>query len=140
MAELRIEHPSVTAVLATAGACDRVDVADAAVLRTAPREVLLVGEVDLEALRASVDEPTALVEDVSDGWIAFLVAGEDAHEVLARLTELEPPAAGGWTQGDVAHAPAKVIADPHGLTVLVPAHLAAHVDERIRTDAAEVLT
>ena len=108
-------------------------------LRTAPRELLLVGDVDLEALRASVREPTALVEDVSDGWISFVVAGEDAHEALARLTELEPPASGGWTQGDVAHAPAKVIADPHGLTVLVPAHLAAHVDERIRIDAAEVL-
>jgi hypothetical protein len=140
VAELRIEHPSVTAVLGTAEACDRMDAAGATLLRIAPREALLVGDADLGSLRAAVAEPTALVEDVRGGWVAFVLTGDDAHDVLARLTELEPPEAGGWTQGEVAHVPAKVIASPDGLTILVPAHLAAHVDERIRTDAAEVLS
>lgn len=140
MAELRIEHPTVTAVLASVEACDRLDPGPATLLRTAPREALLVGETDLEALRAAVAEPTAVVDDVSDGWVAFVLAGADAREVLARLTELEPPDHGGWAQGELTHVPAKVIAEPDGLRVLVPSHLAAHVDERIRTDAAEVLS
>jgi hypothetical protein len=140
VAELRIEHPTITAVLASARACDRLDPDGPRVLRTAPREALVLGEVDTGALRAIIDEPTALVDDVSEGWVAFVVTGVDAREVLARLTELEPPEAGGWTQGEVAHVPAKVVAEPGGLRLLVPAHLAAHVDERIRTDAREVLS
>jgi hypothetical protein len=140
VAELRIEHPTVTAVLASAGACDRLTPGEATLLRTAPTEALVLGATDLDALRGAAGEPTALVDDVSDGWVAFVVTGDDAREVLARLTELEPPTDGGWTQGEVAHVPAKVIAEPTGLRVLVPAHLAAHVDERIRIDAAEVLS
>lgn len=140
MAELRIEYPAVTAVLASAGACDRLAAGDAALLRIAPTEALVLGETDLGALRDALDEPTALVDDVRDGWVAFVVTGDDASEVLARLTELEPPDDGGWTQGEVAHVPAKIVAEPTGLRVLVPAHLAAHVDERIRIDAAEVLS
>lgn len=140
MAELRIEYPTVTAVLASAEACDRIDAGDATLLRTAPREVLLVGATDLDALRAGVAEGSAIVDDVSDGWVTFVLTGDDAREALARLTELEPPAAGGWTQGEMAHAPVKVIGGADGLRLLVPAHLAAHIDERIRTDAAEVLS
>ena len=140
MAELRIERPTVIAVLASAEALDRIDAGRATGLRTAPREALFVGVADLGTLAAAVEEPTALVEDVTDGWISFVIAGDDAREVLARLSELEPPAPGGWVQGEVAHVPAKVIAGDGELRVLVPAHLAPHVDERIRTDAAEVLT
>lgn len=140
MAELRIDHPTVTAVLASAGACDRLTPGETTLLRIAPTEALLLGGTDLDALREALGEPTALVEEVSDGWVAFVLTGGDASEVLARLTELEPPDDGGWTQGEVAHVPAKIVADPTGLRVLVPAHLAAHVDERIRIDAAEVLS
>ena len=46
----------------------------------------------------------------------------------------------GWVQGEVARAAAKVIVERDRLTVLVPAMLGAHVEERIRADAAEVLT
>ena len=140
MAELRIDHPTVTAVLASAGACDRLTPGETTLLRIAPTEALLLGGTDLDALREAVDVPSALVEEVCDGWVAFVLTGGDASEVLARLTELEPPDDGGWTQGEVAHVPAKIVADPTGLRVLVPAHLAAHVDERIRIDAAEVLS
>lgn len=140
MAELRIDHPTVTAVLASADACDRLTPGEATLLRIAPTEALVLGETDLGALRETLGETTALVEDMSDGWVAFVLTGDDAPEVLARLTELEPPVEGGWTQGEVAHVPAKIVAEPTGLRVLVPAHLAAHVDDRIRIDAAEVLS
>ncbi len=40
----------------------------------------------------------------------------------------------------MARVAAKVLVEPGRLTVLVPGDLGAHVEERIRTDAAEVLT
>lgn len=133
MAELRVEPVAVTVVLAAPEILDGIEGSgEARLLRTAPREVMLVGPVDLGVA-------DALVEDVTDGWAAFVVEGEDAAEVLARVCELPAPAPGEWLQGEVARAPAKVIAEAGRLTILVPAHLAAHVEERLRTDAAEVL-
>lgn len=138
MAELRIELPSVVAVLAPSGACDRVwPPASAWLLRVAPREVMFVGEVDVGALRAELGE-TALVDEVSDAWVSFVLEGVDAPEAFARLSELEPPLE-GWIQGEVARAAVKVLVEPGRLTMLVPAMLAAHVEERIRADAAQVL-
>jgi len=58
--------------------------------------------------------------------------------VLARISELELPDR-GWIQGEVARAAAKVLVEPGRIAVLVPAMLAAHVEERIRIDAAEVI-
>jgi hypothetical protein len=138
VAELRIEPLGVTAVLASADACDRLT--GPHVLRVAPREMLILGATDLGAVRDDLDDPTALIADVTDGWTAFVVRGAGAAEVFARLSELEAPAEGDWLQGEVAKTPAKVLARPDRLTILVPAHLAAHVEERIRTDAAEVLS
>lgn len=130
--------PVVTSVLASSDACDRVS-GGATVLRVNAREVLVVGEIDVEGLRRAVDEPTAVVGDVSDGWAGFVLAGDDAREAFARVSELRLPGT-GWIQGDVARVAAKVTVEPGRLTLLVPAMLAAHVEERIRADAAEVLT
>jgi hypothetical protein len=132
VAELRVETVAVTAVLASPATLDALAPAAGTVLRTAPREALLIGRVDLGIA-------DALVEDVTDGWTAFVVDGDDAADVFARVSELPAPAAGDWLQGEVARAPAKVLAEAGRLTILVPAHLAAHVEERIRADAAEVL-
>jgi hypothetical protein len=133
VAELRVEPVAVTVVLAAPAILDGIDGSgEARLLRTAPREVMILGPVDLGV-------SDALVEDVTDGWTAFVVDGEDAAGVLARVCELPAPAPGEWLQGEVAKAPAKVIAEAGRLTILVPAHLAAHVEERLRTDAAEVL-
>ena len=138
MADLRIELPSVVAVLASAGVCDRLaPTPDAVLLRIAPREVMLVGPVDVSAVTALVGE-SGLVADVSDGWVGLVLEGNDAPEVLARISELELPDR-GWIQGEVARAAAKVLVEPGRIAVLVPAMLAAHVEERIRIDAAEVV-
>jgi sarcosine oxidase gamma subunit len=138
VADLRIELPSVVAVLASAGVCDRLaPTPDAVLLRIAPREVMLVGPVDVSAVTALVGE-SGLVADVSDGWVGLVLEGNDAPEVLARISELELPDR-GWIQGEVARAAAKVLVEPGRIAVLVPAMLAAHVEERIRIDAAEVV-
>ena len=138
MAELRIELPSVTAVLAPADLCDGLAAADdVVVLRVAPREVLLVGPVDVSPLRGLVGE-SGLVEEVSDAWVGLVLEGDDAPEAFARISELEVPQL-GWTQGEVARVAAKVLVEPGRIAVLVPAMLAAHVEERVRAEAAEVL-
>lgn len=138
MAELRVGMPTVVAVLATADACDRVAApAGASLLRVGPREVMLIGEIDVPAIRTAVGD-ASLVDDVSDAWVSLVLEGSDAPAAFARLSELELPAE-GWIQGEVARAAAKVLVEPGRVTVLVPAMLAAHVEERIRADAAEVL-
>ena len=75
---------------------------------------------------------------MTDGWAGFELVGDDAHEAFARLSELELPE-DGFVQGDVARIGAKVVAAPGRVTILVPAMLGAFVEERIRTDCAEVL-
>lgn len=139
MVELRLATPPVVAVLASSGACDRVAAPEGATaMRIAPREVLVVGAADLEAVRRDVDEPGAIVEDVSDAWAGFDLKGDDIRAVFARLSELVLPHT-GWMQGEVAGAGAKAIVESGRLTILVPAMLGAHVEERIRADAAELL-
>jgi len=138
VAELRSVSPTVVAVLASAAACDGVAAQAGAILcRVAPREVLLVGEIDVSDVR--VDEPGAIVEDVTDGWAAFELAGDDFADAFARLSELELPEE-GFAQGEVARIGAKLVVEPGRLTIFVPAMLGAFIEERIRTDCAEVLT
>lgn len=140
MAELRVDLPTVTVVLASAASCD--DVARGAgtgACRVASGEVLIVGEVDVGSVRGGLDDPGALVADVSDGWVRLVIEGADARQALGRVCELRLTDT-GWVQGEVARAPAKVLVSPGRLDMLVPAHLAAHVEERVRADAAEVLS
>jgi hypothetical protein len=128
----------VVAVLASAEACDGVAApAGATLCRVAPREVLLVGEIDVSDVR--VDEPGAIAEDVTDGWAAFELAGDDVGDAFSRLSELELPEE-GFAQGEVARIGAKLLIEPGRLTILVPAMLGAFIEERIRTDCAEVLS
>ena len=138
MAELRAATPSVVAILASAAACDMVAApSGASRCRVAPREVLRVGEIEVSDVR--VDDPGAIVEDVTDGWAAFQLAGDDAADAFSRLSELELPEE-GFAQGEVARIGAKLLVEPGRLTILVPAMLGAFIEERIRTDCAEVLT
>ena len=138
MAELRVDLPSVVCVLGSSEVCDAVEARDGLTLmRVAPREVMFVGPGDLSDVPSSTG-PRAWVEDVSDAWVALTLEGADAPDVFARISELEPPKE-GWIQGEVARAPAKVLIVEDRVTLLVPAMLAAHVEERIRVDAAVVL-
>ena len=67
-----------------------------------------------------------------------MLEGVDALDAFARLSELELPV-DGWIQGEVVRAAAKVLVAGDRVAILVPAMLATHVEDRIRTDAAEVL-
>lgn len=137
MAELRAVSPTVVAVLASAATCDGVDAPSGATLcRVAPHEVLLIGDLSADGIH--LDEPGAIVEDVTDGWAAFELVGDDAAEAFARLSELELPD-DGFVQGEVARIGAKLIVTPGRLTILVPAMLGAFLEERILIDCAEVL-
>lgn len=139
MAELRIVSPRVIAVLASAEAIDALLVhVGATTCRVAPREALVIGVPALPVADLVGDMRGAMVEDVTDGWAAFELAGDDVHEAFARLSELELPDVGS-VQGDVARIGAKVLAAPGRVTILVPAMLGTFVEERIRTDCAELL-
>jgi sarcosine oxidase gamma subunit len=140
VAELRIVSPSVVAILASAEAIDAFRAPDGStVCRVAPREALVVGDAPFSAGDVAVTDTGAVVEDVTDGWTAFELSGEDAAEAFARLSELELPVT-GFVQGDVARIGAKMIVAPRRITILAPAMLGAFVEERIRTDCAELLT
>ena len=77
--------------------------------------------------------------DVSDGWAAFELAGDDVAEAFARLSELELPE-DGFVQGDVARIRVKVFSTPDRITILVPAMLGdLPRASAIRTDCAELL-
>jgi hypothetical protein len=129
----------VIAVLASAGAIDALSVPDGATMcRVAPREALVIGGSGLSANDVVLGEQGAMVEDVTDGWAAFELDGDDVAEAFARLSELELPE-NGFVQGDVARIGAKVLTAPDRITILVPAMLGAFVEERIRTDCAELL-
>jgi hypothetical protein len=139
VADLRTDQPRVLAILGSSDVCDRVEApAGSTLLRVAPNEVMLVGTDDADGVRDDVPG-AALVEAVSDAWTSFVLDGPDASEVFARVSDLRLPD-GGWLQGDVASAAAKVLAEADRIVILVPANLAAHVEERIRADAVEVLT
>jgi hypothetical protein len=130
--------PSVVAVLASEAACESVVAPAGAILcRVAPREVLVIGTASAADVRLA--EPGAIVEDVTDGWAAFELAGDDVADAFARLSELELPDQ-GFAQGEVARIGAKLLVEPGRVTIVVPAMLGAFIEERIRTDCAEVLT
>jgi sarcosine oxidase gamma subunit len=139
VAELRILAATVHAVLATPPGCDAAG-GGAQVVRLSPHEAMLVGEIDAAAVERAVRtaDPTALVVEVTDGWAAFVLEGRGARAAFARLSELELPAYGA-VAGEVARVGVRMIASGDRLTLLVPAMFAAHLEERIRTDCAELL-
>ena len=114
----------------------------ARLLRTAPDEALFVVRpaVAADVMREVEDriaalDADALVLDVSDGWAAWSLAGDDARRAFSFLSPLDPPGNGGFVQGDVARVAAKVLDEPNGLTILVPAYWREHMRVRAIVDA-----
>jgi len=111
-------------------------------LRVAPDEYLFVcapaiaDDVAREVRdRIAALDGEAVVLDVSDGWAGVHVTGDDVPHAFSYVSQLEPPAPGGFVQGDVTHVAAKVLADDDGLTILVPAYWADHLRGRLLHDA-----
>jgi len=144
VAELRDAPFAVVLCSAQAAALDALVAPGhgARVLRTAPDEALFVAgpAVASDVLREVEDriaalDDDALVLDVSDGWAAWSLVGGDAPRAFSFLSHLDPPAAGTFVQGDVARVAAKVLDEPDGLTILVPAYWREHLRERAIVDA-----
>jgi acetylglutamate kinase len=121
----------------------------ARMLRVAPDESLVVVEPAVAAdVRRELDDriaaidADALVLDVSDGWAALALVGDDADHAFSYLSGLEVPAADGFAQGDVARVGARILREPDGLLLLVPAYWREHIRTRAIEDAgaAEVTT
>jgi hypothetical protein len=144
VADLRDRDLGVIVCSATASALDRLDPPGhgARMMRVASDETMAVVDVALaeDVRRALHDRATALdddalVVDVSDGWAAVALTGDDADRAFSYLSGLDPPDADGFTQGDVARVAAKVLRDDAGLVILVPAYWRDHVRARAVEDA-----
>jgi acetylglutamate kinase len=114
----------------------------ARMLRVAPDETMAVvapafaDDVrrELHDRITALDED-ALVLDVSDGWFGLALSGPDADRALSYLSALEPPRADGFVQGDVARVAAKILREPDGLLLLVPAYWGEYVRARAHENA-----
>jgi hypothetical protein len=105
--------------------------------RVAADEQLLLGDRADELLAAAAHAPLAV--DHSDGFAAFVLAGERAEEAFARLAEFPLPAERPvLVQGLVAHVGAKVLARETELLVLVPSVLAHHLRARVLAACADL--
>jgi hypothetical protein len=128
----------VVTASAAAGALDALVVPGRAfACRVADDELALLSapqvtaEVAREvATRLAALDPDALVVDTTDGWAAMTVAGDDARASFGLLSRLELPDH-GFTQGEVAHIPAKVVAHSEQVLILVPSMWEAHVTDRV---------
>ena len=117
----------------------------ARLLRVAPDELMTVAKRDvIEDIRRELHDritaldDDALVVDVSDGWAAIAFTGADADRALSYLSAVDPPAADGFVQGDVSRVAAKVLREPDGLLILVPAYWGVHLRTRAIEDAGAV--
>jgi sarcosine oxidase gamma subunit len=139
VADLSTSTPIVTAVLASAEACQRVNALPGA-CPVSPVEVAIVGDASITALRRTVEhvDPDAVVRDVSDGWLMHTLDGPGARDAFARLSELELPAS-GFVQGGVARIGVRVLVQADRLDLLVPSMLAAHLRERIEDECRDLL-
>jgi hypothetical protein len=117
----------------------------ARMLRVAPDELMAVAKRDVidDVRRELHDRITALDDDAlvidgSDGWTAIALTGPDADRALSYLSALDPPGADELVQGDVARVAAKIVREPDGLLVLVPAYWGEHLRTRAIEDAGGV--
>ncbi len=144
MPELRDRPVGVIVCAADPAALDRLVPPGhgARTLRLAPDESLVIVEPavvadvrrELEDRIAAIDAD-ALVLDVSHGWASLALVGDDADRALSYLSGLDVPAPGGFVQGDVARVGAKILREPDGLLLLVPAYWREHVRTHAIQDA-----
>jgi sarcosine oxidase gamma subunit len=142
--ELNESEFGVVTCVADPAACDALSpVAGARTLRPAPDEVMVLGDPSAtESLLRTIEteavalDPDAVVIDASDGWATWTLSGDAIDAALSRLSPLELPRE-GFAQGDVARVPAKLVAAPGRLDLLVPSmwrdYLRDSILQRCRT-------
>lgn len=136
MVELVAFEVGVVMVVADPAACDAIP-GDRHALRLAPDEAMVLSEPgSLPTVLASVADavaaldPHAVVLDATDGWSVWGLRGDEVDAAFARLSALEPPR-DGFVQGEVAGVPAKVVATPGGVDMLVPSMLGAYLRDAV---------
>jgi hypothetical protein len=138
--EITESRAAIIACLDAAEVLDRIPGhAGAFRARVAPEELLLVGPAtaaaDLLAHATGFLEragSSGLAMDVTDAWSVCTVAGADAAEVWARLSENRlPDERPAFVQGAVASVPAKTIAGDGEIHVLTPSNLGHHLPHQI---------
>ena len=136
MLELRRTPVCVVGVFASPEALGPLAPAGALRCVVAPDEAMFVAGRDdgpalvRDASAVTAGDPDAVVLDTTDGWTVWTLQGDAAREGFSRLSELELPDS-GYAHGEVAHLPVRVIVEPDGLRLLVPAMWGEHLREQI---------
>ena len=129
---------SVVQVFAEAAALDALAPAGATRCRVAPDEAMFVREAgagqallrDVQAVTAGDRE--ALIVEGTDGWTVWTLSGDRVQDALERLSHLEiDPSLDGFTQGDVAHIPARIVVDHGRVHVFVAVMWEDYLRQRI---------
>ncbi len=140
MVEVTESQAAIIACLDTAAVLDGMPAKPVVFgARVAPEELLLIGPAaaaaDLLAYATAFLEragSAGLAIDVSDAWSVCTVAGADAGEVWARLSENRlPDARPAFLQGAIASVPAKTIAGDGEIHMLTPSNLGHHVPHQV---------
>lgn len=124
-----VEQISVLRIVATPQALDDVQTDPGTIaMRIAPDELLLI-----EADEVAVDDPHAIVfRDTA--WAGLWLDAEESEQVfLEHCAWKLPDDRPTFAQGMVAHLAAKVWLEAERTLVVVPAPLAASLEERLAT-------
>ena len=142
MLELVATEVSIAGAFAEPHALDALFPAGAFRCRVAPDEAMfvrepgVVGRLVRDAGAVTAGDPHAVVIDATDGWSVWTLVGDAAADAFSRLSALRPD--DGYAQGDIAHVPARVIAEHDRLHLFVPATLGEYLRVRILARCANL--
>ena len=145
MLEVSTTRVSVVQVFAEAAALDALAPAGATRCRVAPDEAMFLREAGAgqallrDAQAVTAGDESALIVDGTDGWTVWTLSGDRLPDALERLSHLEIDAgADGFTQGDVAHVPARIVIDHARVHLLVAAMWGDYLRQRILSRCADL--
>lgn len=135
MLELLGTRASILGCFASAEALDGLEGS----FRVAPDEAMMVGDpsdAPTAPIREALGED-ALVLDMTDGWVIWTLAGDDANDAFAYLSPVHLKGE-GFTTGDVARVPVRIVSRADRIHLIVPAMWGAYLRERILHDCASL--
>jgi len=133
--ELLSTRASVLGCFASSVALDGL--ADA--FRIAPDEAMILGGPSnprVAAVAETLGEDT-LILDMTDGWVIWTLAGQDAYDAFRYLSPVRLKGE-GFTSGDVARVPVRIVSQADRLHLMVPAMWGAYLRERILNDCGSL--